>query len=106
MNKDEAMEWLAGERSMVNLVPVEPLETRDIRIAQAEAAKCEQAYWVLRAMKEDLLNNGGYNNAMPFQCTTCGVKGTWAEWRSNDDKNIHRCDACHHEGNPSKLVPV
>ena len=48
MDLKEAQEWMEGKRSMTNIVPVEPIETRQERIAGADAAKTEQAYWILR----------------------------------------------------------
>ncbi|MFQ5632879.1 MAG: hypothetical protein ACE5I1_29270 [bacterium] len=40
----EAIEWLKGKRSMCNLIPQIPLETWDVRIAQADTAKAQEAY--------------------------------------------------------------
>ena len=54
MDKDEAIAWLNGERSMANLVPQDPFETWQVRIAQADAAMMLQAYLILRARKEGL----------------------------------------------------
>ncbi len=56
MTIEEAKEWLRGERSMCNIIPQEPFDTWQVRIAQADAAMAEQAYWVLRAYKEGLIN--------------------------------------------------
>ena len=56
MTYDEAIEWLSGSRSMVNLVPVGPFETWQIRIAEADAAQAQCAYWVVRAHKEGLVS--------------------------------------------------
>ena len=55
MTPEEAREWLTGLRSMCNLVSQDPFETWQERIARADAAKAEQAYWVLRATKEGLI---------------------------------------------------
>jgi len=55
MNKEEAVAWLSGERSMTNLIPEEPRDTWIVRISQADAACSEQAYWTLKAHKEGLL---------------------------------------------------
>lgn len=60
MTKEEAMEWIKGNRSTVNSIQQEPLETWQVRIAQADAAMYEQAYWVLRAYGENLLKE--YSN--------------------------------------------
>ena len=54
MDKAEAIEWLEGKRSMANLIPWES-DTWHARVAQADAAKTEQAYWVLRAHKDGLI---------------------------------------------------
>ena len=54
MNHEEAREWLKGTRSMTNLIPADPHETWQVRIAQADAAMIQQAYWVVRAHKEGL----------------------------------------------------
>ncbi len=55
MTIEEAKEWLRGERSMCNIIPQEPFDTWQVRIAQADAAMAEQAYWVLKAHKEGLV---------------------------------------------------
>ena len=54
MNYDEALEWLGGTRSTQNIVPQDPIETWLIRVAQADAAMTEQAYWIARAHHEGL----------------------------------------------------
>jgi hypothetical protein len=48
MDYEEAKAWLAGQRSMNNLVPQYPMETWLVRVCQADAAMAEQAYWVAR----------------------------------------------------------
>jgi hypothetical protein len=55
MNLEEAEEWIQGKHSMCNLVPREPFETWQVRIAQADAAMLEQAYWILKAYKNKLI---------------------------------------------------
>jgi hypothetical protein len=55
VNEQEAAAWLNGERSMCNLVPEYPIETWQERIARADAAMTETAYWTLRAHKEGLV---------------------------------------------------
>lgn len=45
MKYDEALEWLRGYRSMTNIIPREPFETWEVRIAQADAAVTQQAYY-------------------------------------------------------------
>ncbi len=52
MNLKEAQEWLVGNRSTVNSVPQDPYETWEVRIAQADAARTQQAYWIVRAHNE------------------------------------------------------
>lgn len=61
MDLTEAQGWIEGINSTVNIMPIEPMATVEVRIAQADAAKTEQAYWILRAVKEGLLScgNGG-----------------------------------------------
>jgi len=49
MNVQEAKEWLLGNRSTVNMVPVDPLETWHARVATADAASVQHAYWVVKA---------------------------------------------------------
>lgn len=56
MDLIEALEWLAGKRSMTNIIPQDPLETWQVRICQADAAMTEQAYLVVKAHNESLLN--------------------------------------------------
>ncbi len=55
MNYEEASAWLKGERSMTNLIPQDPFETWQVRIAEADAAMTQQAYWIVKAHKEALL---------------------------------------------------
>jgi len=57
MTLEEALEWLRSKRSMCNLIPPDPRETWQVRIAQADAAMIQQAYWVVRAHKEGLLDD-------------------------------------------------
>jgi len=52
MNRLEAMAWIRGDRSLTNMIPQNPLETWDERIARADAAMVERAYWVLRAHQD------------------------------------------------------
>lgn len=52
MDHDEAVEWLRGNRSMTNMIPPDPRETWIVRIAQADAAMVQQAYWIDRAHRE------------------------------------------------------
>ena len=55
MTHEEAVEWLRGNKSWVNLIPNEPIDTRDGRVAQADAFTTQQAYWIVRAKKEGLV---------------------------------------------------
>jgi len=57
MNIDEARAWLNGERSTTNYMPQDPFETWAVRIAQADAAMIQQAYWVLKARDDGLLKS-------------------------------------------------
>ena len=47
MTYEEAMEWIKGNRSMTNIIPQDPLATWEVRIAEADAAMIQQAYWTL-----------------------------------------------------------
>jgi len=51
----EAVEWLMGQRSMTNIIPQEPFETWQVRIAEADAAMTKQAYWIARAHEENII---------------------------------------------------
>ncbi len=56
MTYEEAMEWLKGKRSTVNNIPTEPHDgTWLVRVAQADAAMTQQAYWIIKAWNEDLV---------------------------------------------------
>lgn len=55
MSYEEALLWLRGERSMTNNITCDPLDTWQVRIAQADAAMTQQAYWVAKAHHESLL---------------------------------------------------
>ena len=52
MDIDEAIEWLQGKRSMCNQIPQDPFETWQARIAEADAWKTQQAYWVVKHHRE------------------------------------------------------
>ena len=54
MDYEEAMEWLQGKRSMVNIVPQHPFETWQERILSADAAATQQAYWIVKAHHEGI----------------------------------------------------
>lgn len=55
MNYAEAIEWLKGNRSTVNMVPQHPIETWQERIANADAGMTKQAYYVAKAHTEGLV---------------------------------------------------
>ena len=55
MHYEEAVEWLKGLRSEVNNITCDPLETWQVRIAQADAAMTQQAYFIVKAYKEALV---------------------------------------------------
>ena len=59
MNYKEACEWLEGKRSMTNIIPQDPISTWQVRIAEADAAMTQQAYWIFKAHTEF--------NAYPFK---------------------------------------
>jgi len=50
MDYKEAVEWLKGNRSMTNTIPQDPFETWQVRIAEADAAMTQQAYWIVKAL--------------------------------------------------------
>ena len=52
MDYQEAVEWLNGNRSMTNIIPQDPFETWLVRIAEADAAMTQQAYWIVKAHKD------------------------------------------------------
>lgn len=55
MTFDEATEWMRGRCSMCNSISLNPEETLEVRIAEADAAMMQQAYWVLKAWEENLV---------------------------------------------------
>jgi len=59
MEYKEAIEWLDGIRDMINIVPQDPIDTLAVRTEQANAAKIQQAYWVLKAHKDGLITGTG-----------------------------------------------
>ena len=53
MDYKEAVEWLKGNRSMTNIIPQgSSFDTWSVRVAQADAAMVQQAYWIVKAHKE------------------------------------------------------
>ena len=55
MTQEESLEWLKGKRSMTNIVPQHPIETWQVRIAEADAAMTQQAYWIAKAHAEGIV---------------------------------------------------
>ena len=57
MSYEEALEWLQGKRSMVNILSSasEDPNAWAVATAQADAAMTQQAYWVARAHEEGLV---------------------------------------------------
>lgn len=55
MDYIEASAWLRGERSSINTIPPDPSETWLVRVAGADAASTQQAYWVTKAHQEGLI---------------------------------------------------
>lgn len=55
MDLEEAKEWIKGDRSQCNMIPRDPFDTYLVRCAEADAYAVQQAYWVLKAYKERLL---------------------------------------------------
>lgn len=55
MSYEEALAWLRGERSMTNTIPQDPFDTWLVRIAQADAAMTQVAYWTAKAHAEGLV---------------------------------------------------
>ena len=56
MDFEESQEWLTGKRSMVNSVPQYPIETWQERVATADCAMTQVAYWVAKAHSEKLVD--------------------------------------------------
>ena len=54
MNATEAKEWLEGNRSTCNhfYETASSTENAEVLTAQADAARTQQAYWVIKAYKE------------------------------------------------------
>lgn len=55
MTKEEAIRWLTGQLDMGDMITQEPYDTWNIRVEQANAAKLQQAYYILMAHKEGLV---------------------------------------------------
>jgi len=93
MNIDEARAWLNGERSTTNYMPQDPFETWAVRIAQADAAMIQQAYWVLKARDDGLLKS----NSVIDMRQRAGQKGLESmnlsqedNWAANDRADLER----------------
>lgn len=58
MNIKEAKEWLRGDRSMANFFrSLEvPLQEREAYLAVADAAMTQQAYWMVKAEQDGLID--------------------------------------------------
>ena len=52
MTLDEAIAWLTDKRSMCNVIPQDPFDTWQVRIAQADAAMMHQAYLIVHASEQ------------------------------------------------------
>ena len=55
MDSEEAQAWLRGERSTTNWLQQPDNKQSHVQVHQADAALTEQAYWVVRAHKEGLV---------------------------------------------------
>ncbi len=55
MSNEEALAWLRGERSTVNYAGGESPWDSQERATRMDAAMTEQAYWIVRAHKENLV---------------------------------------------------
>ncbi len=57
MSYEEALEWLRGERSTINYTQAPTPEESRINAAKQDASMTEQAYWIVRAHKEELVEH-------------------------------------------------
>ena len=55
MDNEEAQAWLRGERSTINYTQAPTPEDSRINSAKKDASMTEQAYWIVRAHKEGLV---------------------------------------------------
>lgn len=55
MDINEAKQWLRGDRSLRSEVAQFPFETLPARIAEADAAMTQQAYWIAKAHAEGIV---------------------------------------------------
>jgi len=88
MDYNEAVRWMRGERTMADYVPKNPFETYLERVARADAAKVEQAYWVL--MGQVVLADASERLALIRKGVVAKIKAGLRE----------RLDARREEGNP------
>ena len=58
MSNEEALAWLRGERSSVNWMQGKQ-DVRSVAAARYDAAATEQAYWIVRAHHEQLVEVDG-----------------------------------------------
>ena len=61
MDYNEAIEWLKGNRSTWNTFAPQATGrfdgTGEVQCAQADLAMIQQAYWIVKSHKEDLIPN-------------------------------------------------
>lgn len=56
MTREEALEWLKGNRSMVNTIyGSNPLQATEAEVAKADAYMIMQAYYITKAWEENLI---------------------------------------------------
>jgi len=57
MSYEEALAWLKGERSMTNVIHSDTHSNQSwiVATAQADAAMTQQAYWIVKAWHEGLM---------------------------------------------------
>ena len=57
MSYEEAMAWLTGKRSMINIFGsiCGDSPTANLMTAEADAAMTQQAYWIVKAHKDGLV---------------------------------------------------
>ena len=97
MNIEEALAWLRGERSSWSLMntAVALPEAHTIS-AQVDAASTEQAYWIVRAHKEGLMEMGDHECQNPYGCRCVVADGRWISVL--DDATCEWCSS--REGQP------
>lgn len=91
MDYKEAVDWLEGNRSMTNLIPQDPFETWQVRIAEADAAMTVQAYWIVKARTE-LANLEKLAEAFGIM-TTASIQSHNGHWDSEGNAG-RTCPAC------------